>query len=198
MVCSKFPANEPSSCRLSKMWTWICMSNHVSWSVCLVYTSHACPLPVAVLVYTCCTVLFRGQKCRVLTSSPGCPEASRKAAVIRPVLPRSAGNWAPEKGQRGRSNKDPKRLSRKQPGRFLYVKRHCYIWGPGPQMYPGTHRLQRAFRMQPRATTASEMRTKGANAHQDAAQYYHGIWDEKKRSQCPDITWSWFQEGRWL
>ena len=74
-VFGEFPTYEPSSCELSKMWTCIRMSNHISWFTCLVYiVTCVHPLQVVVLL---CTVLYS-----IFISSPGCPEASIKATVI--------------------------------------------------------------------------------------------------------------------
>ena len=49
---SKSPTYEPSSCELSKMRTWVRMSNHISQFTCLVYIV-MCVHPLQVVVLLC-------------------------------------------------------------------------------------------------------------------------------------------------
>ena len=75
---SKSPTCEPSRCKVSKMWTCVCMSNYT-----LVHVWHT-------LLHACifykrlcfCIVLYRGQWYSIFISSPGSLEASVKAAVM--------------------------------------------------------------------------------------------------------------------
>ena len=57
---SKSPTYVPSSCALSKMWTCVRMSNHVSYFTCLVYIV-TCVHPLQVVVLLCTLLQYCGE-----------------------------------------------------------------------------------------------------------------------------------------